>query len=146
MHGAVIKELKNATVFIGAAAVADYRPKNVAAAKIKKTDANLILELEKTPDILADVSKNRGENLLVVGFAAETNDVVENARAKMERKKLDLIVANNVSKNGAGFNSDTNAATILRRGSDEEIELSLMSKCEMADRIFDEVLKLRQKF
>ncbi len=144
MHGAVMKELKNATVFIGAAAVADYRPKTVAGEKIKKTVNNLILELEKTPDILANVSKNRGENLLVVGFAAETNDVVVNARAKMEKKNLDLIVANDVAKNGAGFNSDANAATILKRGSNEKIEISLISKREMADKILDEVLKSRQ--
>jgi len=145
MHNAVLSEIKNATVFVGAAAVADYRPKTTANAKIKKSDENLILELEKTPDILADVSKNRGGNLLIVGFAAETNDVVENARAKMEKKNLDLIVANDVSKNGAGFGSDTNIATILRGGSDEKIEIPLMSKPEMANKILDEVVRLRQK-
>lgn len=144
MHRAVMNELENATVFVGAAAVADYRPKQIASAKIKKTEENLILELEKTPDILADVSKNRGENLLVVGFAAETNDVVEHARRKMTRKNLDLIVANDVSQIGAGFNSDTNIATILRRGSDEKIEIPLMPKLEMADKILDEVVRLRK--
>lgn len=146
MHDAVMSEVKNATIFIGAAAVADYRPKTVASAKIKKTGDDLILELEKTPDILADVSKARGERLLVVGFAAETNDVLENARAKMEKKNLDLIVANDVSKSGAGFNSDTNAAFILTRSNDDKIDLPLMPKAEMADKILNEVVKLRKNF
>ncbi len=146
MFRAVMKELPEATVFVGAAAVADYRPVNVAAAKIKKTDDDfLTLELEKTTDILANVSANRHDKLLVVGFAAETNDVAGYAKSKMEKKNLDLVVANDITKNGAGFNSDTNIATIFRRGSDEKIELPLMSKRAMADKILDEVIKLRQK-
>ncbi len=144
MHEAVMNELPESTIFIGAAAVADYRPKNIAVEKIKKGSKNLILELEKTIDILADVSKNRHENLLVVGFAAETENVLEHARAKMERKNLDLIVANDVSKKGSGFNSDTNAATILRRGNVEEIVFESMPKKDLADEILDEVLKLRK--
>lgn len=144
MREAVMKELPKSTVFIGAAAVADYRPKFVAAEKIKKSSETLTLELEKTVDILADVSENRHENLLVVGFAAETENVLENARSKMERKNLDLIVANDVSKDGSGFNTDTNAAMILRRGSDEKIELGLMSKKDLADKILDEVIKSRK--
>jgi len=143
MHRAVMKELKSATVFIGAAAVSDYRPAKKAQTKIKKTQDVLNLELEKTPDILADVSKNRHDGLLVVGFAAETNDVVDYARSKMEKKNLDLIVANDITKNGAGFNVDTNIATILSKGSEEKIEFPLMSKREMADKILDEVVKLR---
>ncbi|MBA2621747.1 MAG: bifunctional phosphopantothenoylcysteine decarboxylase/phosphopantothenate--cysteine ligase CoaBC, partial [Acidobacteria bacterium] len=94
MHAAVMKELSNASIFIGAAAVADYRPKSIAESKIKKNDEIFNLELEKTPDILSDVSKNRHDGLLVVGFAAETNDVENYARSKMERKNLDLVVAN----------------------------------------------------
>ncbi|MDQ6785774.1 MAG: bifunctional phosphopantothenoylcysteine decarboxylase/phosphopantothenate--cysteine ligase CoaBC [Acidobacteriota bacterium] len=145
MHEAVLKELPNATVFIGAAAVADYRAKQISSAKIKRTENDFVLELEKTTDILADVSKNRHENLLVVGFAAETNDVAEYARAKMEKKNLDLIVANDITKNGAGFNTDTNIATLLKRDSNEKVELPLMSKAQMADKVLDEVLELRQK-
>ncbi len=145
MFQAVMRELPNATVFIGAAAVSDYRPKNVASAKIKKTNQDILtLELEKTPDILSNVSQNRHENLLVIGFAAETNDVVNYAKSKLEKKNLDLVVANDITKNGAGFNTDTNIATILKRGSDEKIEIPLMSKREMADKILDEVIKLRQ--
>ncbi len=144
MHEAVMKNLSNATIYIGAAAVADYRPKNVAENKIKKTNQDLLtLELEKTTDILSDVSANRHEGLLVVGFAAETNDVIEYARGKMERKNLDLIVANDVTKKGAGFGSDENQATIITR--ENAIELPLISKNELADKILDEIIKLRSE-
>ena len=88
------------------------------------------------------MSRNRSEGLHVGGFAAETNDVVGYARSKMEKKGLDLVVANDITKAGAGFNSDTNIATILTRSGDE-IELPLMSKREMADRILNEVLRVR---
>lgn len=142
MHGEVMKNLANATVFIGAAAVADYRPKNVADSKIKKTDASeMTLQLEKTPDILAGVSQKRHEGLIVVGFAAETNDVVSYARGKMEKKGLDLVIANDITKEGAGFNSDTNIATIISRTSEKE--MPLMSKRELADRILDEIAAMR---
>ena len=145
MFAAVMEELPPATVFIGAAAVADYRPAKRADAKIKKTADVLTLELEKTPDILAAVSANRHDGLLVVGFAAETNDVAEYAKAKMEKKNLDLVVANDITQTGAGFNTDTNIATILKRGSDEKIEIPLTSKREMADKILDEVVTLKQR-
>jgi phosphopantothenoylcysteine decarboxylase / phosphopantothenate---cysteine ligase len=144
MFQAVMKKLPEASIFIGAAAVADYRPKNVADAKIKKSEQDvLILELEKTPDILSNVSANWHNDLIVVGFAAETNDVVNYAKAKMKKKNLDLVVANDITQKGAGFNSDTNIATILRRGSDEKIELPLMPKSELADKILDEILQFR---
>ena len=144
MFQTVMKELPNATVFIGAAAVADYRPAKRAATKIKKTEDVLILELTKTPDILATVSLNRQKGLLVVGFAAETENVVEYARSKMKKKNLDLVIANDITKNGAGFNSDTNIAAIL--SGKNKIELPLMSKQKMADKILDEVVKLRKNF
>ncbi|MGB2750619.1 MAG: bifunctional phosphopantothenoylcysteine decarboxylase/phosphopantothenate--cysteine ligase CoaBC [Pyrinomonadaceae bacterium] len=144
MHAAVKAEIANATVFVGAAAVADYAPANAADAKIKKDGRDVMtLELKKTPDILAEVSKNRHDGMLVVGFAAETNDVVGYARSKMEKKGLDLVVANDITKAGAGFNTDTNIATILTRLGGE-IELPLMSKREMADRILDEIVRLRK--
>ena len=144
MYSAVTKELPNSTVFVGAAAVADYAPANSAAGKIKKDGRDfMILELKKTSDILAEVSKKRHKGLLVIGFAAETNDVVGYARSKMEKKGLDMVVANDITKKGAGFNTDTNIATILTR-SGADIELPLMSKREMADRILDEVLRLRK--
>jgi phosphopantothenoylcysteine decarboxylase/phosphopantothenate--cysteine ligase len=145
MFQAVMQELPNATIFVGAAAVADYRPAQIASSKIKKFEDVLTLELAKTPDILANVSANRHDGLLVVGFAAETENVIDYARSKMERKNLDLVVANDITKDGAGFNHDTNAATVLKRDSDEKIEIPLMAKREMADRILDEVVKLRHK-
>jgi phosphopantothenoylcysteine decarboxylase/phosphopantothenate--cysteine ligase len=144
MFRAVMKKLSETTVFIGAAAVADYRPRNVADAKIKKTDQEVLtLELEKTPDILSNVSANRPDGMLVIGFAAETNEVASYGKSKLERKNLDLVVANDITKAGAGFNTDTNIATIISR--ETEIELPLMTKRELADKILDEVVKLRQK-
>ncbi len=142
MHTAVMGELEGSTVFIGAAAVADYAPANAADAKIKKEGRDtMTLELKKTPDILAGVSQKRHDGLLVVGFAAETNDVIGYARSKMEKKGLDMVVANDITAKGAGFNTDTNIATIITRSG--ETELPLMSKRDMADRILDEVLLLR---
>jgi phosphopantothenoylcysteine decarboxylase / phosphopantothenate---cysteine ligase len=145
MHQAVLANLSNATVYIGAAAVADYRPKNRADNKIKKNNDELIIELEKTTDILADVSKNRHEGLIVVGFAAETNDIESYAKSKMERKNLDMIVANDVSNKDTGFGSDKNRAIIFVRGAEKPIEIPLMSKREMADKILDEVVRFRHK-
>ncbi|HKP69591.1 MAG TPA: bifunctional phosphopantothenoylcysteine decarboxylase/phosphopantothenate--cysteine ligase CoaBC [Pyrinomonadaceae bacterium] len=142
MHDAVMKELKNATIFIGAAAVADYTPTHAAAGKIKKDEKDeMLLLLRKTPDILADVSKNRTNGLLVVGFAAETTDVLEYARSKMKKKNLDMVVANDITQDGAGFNTDTNIATIITDS--EEIDVPLMSKRELADIILDEVVRKR---
>lgn len=143
MHTAVMAELKNATVFIGAAAVADYAPVKAAATKIKKDAKDTMsLELAKTQDILADVSRSRGDGQIVVGFAAETTDVIEYARSKMEKKGLDMVVANDITAKGAGFNTDTNSATIIIRG-EKDIELPLMPKREMADKILDEIAKIR---
>lgn len=144
MFKAVMEKLSETTIFIGAAAVADYRPKNIAAAKIKKSNRDVLtLELEKTPDILSSVSNKRHNGLLVVGFAAETNDVTGYAKSKMEKKNLDLVVANDITQKGAGFNTDTNIATIITK--ETEIDLPLMSKRELADKILDEVVILRRK-
>ena len=146
MYEAVMSEMQKATVFIGAAAVADYAPANSAKAKIKKDGREkLTLELHRTPDILSDVSKNRTNGLLVVGFAAETNDVVNYARSKIEKKALDMVVANDITKEGAGFDTDTNIATILKRDAEQEINLPKMSKRELADRILDEIIRLRKE-
>jgi phosphopantothenoylcysteine decarboxylase/phosphopantothenate--cysteine ligase len=140
-----MSELPNATVFVGAAAVADYRPANIAGAKIKKDGREeMTLQLVKTPDILADVARNRSNGLLVIGFAAETNDVVGYARSKMKKKNLDMVVANDITADGAGFNTDTNIATILTRNGGGDVELPLMQKREMAERIIDEIMRLRK--
>ena len=145
MHKSVLNELPNATVFIGAAAVADYRPAQIADGKIKKEGRDtMTLELVKTPDILSEVSGNRANGLLVVGFAAETSNVVECAQSKMEKKNLDLVVANDITAEGAGFNTETNIATMISRIDNKQIELPLMSKREMAERILDEIVRLRK--
>jgi phosphopantothenoylcysteine decarboxylase / phosphopantothenate---cysteine ligase len=141
MHETVMQNLADATVYIGAAAVADYRPKTVADNKIKKNNESLTIELERTTDILADVSAHRHNGLLVVGFAAETNDVENYARDKMKRKNLDMIVANDVTKKGAGFGSDDNQATIITK--EKTNELPLMSKTELSNKILDEIIELR---
>lgn len=144
MHQAVMQELPWATVFISAAAVADYRPSQRAITKIKKGESSMVLNLERTRDILAEVASARINGLLVIGFAAETNDLLPNAREKLRAKNLDAIVANDVSRVDAGFDSNENAITILRRDPQEPIELPLMSKLEAADRILDEILRLRE--
>ncbi|HEX8746598.1 MAG TPA: phosphopantothenoylcysteine decarboxylase, partial [Pyrinomonadaceae bacterium] len=142
MRAAVMREIEHATVFIASAAVSDYRPANRAASKLKKSDAHLMLELEPTPDILAEVSGKRRDGLLVIGFAAETDDVTAHARLKLERKNLDAIVANDVTQDGAGFEAETNIITLISRGA-EPVELPLMSKLEAAHRILDEIVRLR---
>ncbi len=142
MYQAVLKELPESTIYIGAAAVADYRPQREDK-KIKKTNQEtLVLTLEKTPDILSNVAKNRHEGLLVIGFAAETNDVVKYAESKMERKNLDLVIANDITQKGAGFGSDSNIVTIISR-KNKPISLPLMPKIEVADKVLDEIVKLR---
>mgnify|MGYP006198727461 CR=1 FL=1 len=144
MFNAVKDAAERATVFIGAAAVADYRPASVADAKIKKDDRDsLTLELKKTPDILSEVSKRRRDGQLVIGFAAETGDAVTQGKIKLGKKNLDMVVANDITKDGAGFDTDTNIATMITRNG--QTELPLMSKREMADKILDEIINLRKQ-
>lgn len=145
MRDAVLREVENATVFIAAAAVADYRPAAPAHEKLKKTGSAFTLTLEPTPDILAEVSQKRRDGLLVVGFAAETERVVENARDKLTRKRLDAIVANDLTQDGAGFNTETNVVTLLTRDREQPSALPLMSKLDAAHCILDEVLRLRRE-
>lgn len=144
MHAAVRAEIKSATVFIGAAAVSDYCPAKRAEQKIKKSGAALTLTLEPTPDILAAVAAARHDGLLVIGFAAESENVVANAHEKLARKKLDAIVANDITRDGAGFDAETNIVTIIARDRDAHVELPLLSKLETAHRILDEVVRLRR--
>jgi phosphopantothenoylcysteine decarboxylase/phosphopantothenate--cysteine ligase len=124
-----------------AAAVADYRPTERSNQKIKHGKEVLTLRLEPNPDILANVAKGKGERL-VVGFAAETGSVAENARKKLAQKNADLIVANDVSEEGAGFDTDTNIATLFSRDG-RDLPLPRMSKADVAQRILDEALRLR---
>jgi phosphopantothenoylcysteine decarboxylase/phosphopantothenate--cysteine ligase len=143
MRNAVAQEVVNATIFMAAAAVSDYRAKEKAATKIKKSDAELELRLERTADIVAEVAAGRTNGQLVIGFAAETNDLLTHARGKLLSKGLDAVVANDVSREDAGFDSENNAVVILLRDDPRPIELPLMSKLETAHRILDEVVKLR---
>jgi phosphopantothenoylcysteine decarboxylase/phosphopantothenate--cysteine ligase len=145
MHQAVRNELKDASVFIGAAAVSDYRPVVRAAEKIKKASPSFNVTLERTADILGDVAGSKNKGLLVIGFAAETENLLANAREKLDAKGLDAIVANDVTQNGAGFDSDTNAITIIRRGQSDPLKLPMMSKLDAANRILDEVVLLRKE-
>jgi phosphopantothenoylcysteine decarboxylase/phosphopantothenate--cysteine ligase len=140
MYDAVLAHLEAVTVVIKAAAVADYRPKQVAREKIKKDERVPEVTLESTPDILAEVGKRKGRRILV-GFAAETHDLVANARKKLQRKNLDLMVANDVSQPGAGFDADTNLVKILDAKGGVE-ELPLLPKAAVADRILDRVVQL----
>jgi phosphopantothenoylcysteine decarboxylase/phosphopantothenate--cysteine ligase len=144
MRDAVMVEVGGATVFVAAAAVADYRPAARAVDKIKKSASALTLALEPTPDILAEVSRARREGLLVVGFAAETERVVENALDKLRRKNLDAVVANDLTQDGAGFNTETNVITLLTRDRERPDTLPLMSKLDAAHHILDEVVRLRR--
>jgi len=142
MSQAVASESGNASVFIGAAAIADYRPSERAGEKIKKSQETLTLTLERTPDVLSQVAAARSNGMLVIGFAAETENVLENARQKLERKNLDAIVANDVSRADAGFDTTTNAVTIITKNSNP-VELPVMSKHEAANRILDVIVTLR---
>ena len=144
MSQAVEQERAAHTVFIGAAAIADYRPSQRAGQKIKKTDDSITLTLERTPDVLAEVADARVNGMLVVGFAAETENVIANARKKLNAKKLDAIVANDVTRSDSGFDSRTNAVTIITKDNDVPVELPVMSKREAADRILDVIVSLRK--
>jgi len=141
MHRAVLDSFERCTLAILAAAVADYRPVEKHPEKIKKSRESLTVSLEPTADILAEVAKIKGDRI-IVGFAAETDHVAENARKKLTAKNADLIVANDVTAEGAGFDSDTNVVTIFSRDG-RDLALPKMRKSEVARRILDEVLRLR---
>jgi len=141
MHQAVGQHFSAATIGIFSAAVADYRPAEPRPQKMKRTKEPLTLRLEPNPDILASAAKEKGARL-IVGFAAETDHVAENARKKLSAKNADLIVANDVTAEGAGFDSNTNVVTLLARDG-RDLALPKMTKQEVAERILDEVVRLR---
>jgi len=140
MRQAVLRLLPEASIVIKTAAVADYRPKNAADQKIKRTGP-LTLELEPTRDILAELARHR-QSQLIIGFAAETQNVLENARKKLTSKSLDAIVVNDVSREGVGFDSDRNAVTIITH--DEVVEVPETTKWDVAQRVLDQVVRLRK--
>jgi phosphopantothenoylcysteine decarboxylase/phosphopantothenate--cysteine ligase len=142
MHRAVRQRAASANVVIMAAAVSDYRPAAQQDKKLKRGEGSFTLELEPTPDILAELGReNRGQ--ILVGFAAETNAVADNARGKLARKGADMIVANDVTQEGAGFDTDTNIVTLYLRDG-REIPLPKMTKFEVANQILDGVLEIQK--
>jgi phosphopantothenoylcysteine decarboxylase / phosphopantothenate---cysteine ligase len=143
MADAVLERLPRTTVLVMTAAVSDFRPASAARQKIKKQETALALELQATRDILSEVQTRRQPGQCVVGFAAETNQILENASAKLRSKGLDLIVANDVTQEGAGFAVDTNIATILFPDGRRQ-DLPQMTKFELANRVLDEVVQLRR--
>jgi phosphopantothenoylcysteine decarboxylase/phosphopantothenate--cysteine ligase len=143
MHKAVLDNYKKAAIIIKAAAVADYCPKVLSAEKIKKDKKTLSLELKRNPDIIAEIGKNKG-NRILVGFAMETQNLLANAREKLKTKNMDLIVANNLQEEGAGFRANTNIITIIdRTGKAESFEK--MTKIEAAEEILNRVQKIIKK-
>ncbi len=142
MRDAVMEHFSEADMVIKAAAVADYRVRNVSDQKIKKNDEELTLVLEKNPDILKELGEKKRAGQILVGFAAETQNLLEYAKAKLEKKNLDMIVANDVSRKDAGFNTDTNVVKLLYRNGAIE-ELPIMTKHKLADELLNRVLKIK---
>ena len=142
MYEAVIDRFDNIDIVIKAAAVADYKPKYVSDSKIKKSDSDLSLELDRNKDILFELGK-RKTNQILVGFAAETNDLLENAKKKLTKKNLDFIVANDLKQEGAGFATDTNIAKLIFSNGKIE-ELPIMTKKELSKRIYDKIIYIIQ--
>jgi len=141
MRQAVLKLLPQATIVIKTAAVSDYRPKSLASQKIKRTGP-MTLELEPTADILSEIARHK-QSQLIIGFAAETQNALENARKKLASKSLDAIVVNDVSREGVGFESDRNAVTILTE--QDVVEVPETSKWDVAQRVLDQVVRLRDR-
>jgi phosphopantothenoylcysteine decarboxylase / phosphopantothenate---cysteine ligase len=140
MHKAVMDNYKKTDIIIKAAAVADYRPKVLAEEKIKKDRKTISLELERNPDIIAEIGKNKG-NRVLVGFAMETQNLLVNAAEKIKKKNMDLIVANNLREEGAGFGTNTNVITIIDRAGKPE-SFGKMTKIEAAEEILNRVKKI----
>ena len=143
MFDAVTAEAENQDIIIKAAAVADYRPVTVADNKLKKKDDEMVVELERTRDILAWLGAHKKENQILCGFAMETEHMVEHAREKLKKKNLDLIAANNVKVSGAGFGTDTNVVTMIT--GQGETELEMMSKEAVSVKLTDELLNMYRR-
>lgn len=142
MFNAVKSEADSADIIIKSAAVADYRPAHIADNKIKKSEGNSEIILERTTDILAYLGNHRRDGQFICGFSMETENMLENSRAKLKKKNIDMIVANNLRTEGAGFGTDTNVVTFITN--DTEAELDIMSKDDVADKIFDFILEKMQ--
>ena len=143
MFEAFKSRFKDNDIIIKAAAVADYKPKTVAENKIKKKDGDMSIDMDRTTDIIKYMGENRRKGQFICGFSMETENMLENSRAKLKRKNIDMIVANNLKVKGAGFGTDTNIVTMITP--DDEKQLEIMSKDEVADKILDEILKKMEK-
>ena len=142
MAEAVKQRAGQQDIIIKAAAVADYRPSNPADEKVKKKDGDSSLHLERTEDILSYLGSHRREGQFICGFSMETENMLENSKKKLEKKNVDMIVANNLKTKGAGFGTDTNVVTIITK--DEVKELEMMSKTQVAACIMDEIIARRK--
>jgi len=139
MFDAVKENYLDADIIIKAAAVADYRSKSVSDEKIKKKDDDMMLQLERTQDILQFLGENKKQNQFLCGFSMETENVITNSKAKLVKKNLDMIVANNLKVDGAGFGTDTNIVTFIT--AEDTIEYPIMSKDEVSSEILNFILK-----
>lgn len=139
MYNAVMSEIDDADIIVMAAAVADYTPAQVSDEKLKKKDGDMSVEMKRTRDILKEAGKIKKANQYICGFAMETQNLIENAKAKLEAKNADMIVANSLRTEGAGFGTETNVATLIN--SEEIKQLPIMSKDELAEIILDEAIK-----
>lgn len=143
MYNAVTANAQNADIIIKSAAVADYTPLTVADNKIKKSDADMSIPLKRTKDILKTLGQTRKENQFICGFSMETENMIENSVKKLESKNIDMIVANNLKQQGAGFGTDTNIITMITKT--ESIELPILSKEECAEKLLDKITEIRSK-
>lgn len=141
MYEAVISRVEEQDIIIKAAAVADYRPLNISDQKMKKKDEELIVELERTRDIIKTIGDNKSEKLFLCGFSMETENMLENSREKLAKKNLDMVIANNLKEAGAGFGVDTNVVTIITKN--QWKTLPLMSKVGAANKILTEIMRTR---
>ncbi|MEG0107564.1 MAG: bifunctional phosphopantothenoylcysteine decarboxylase/phosphopantothenate--cysteine ligase CoaBC [Lachnospiraceae bacterium] len=141
MYEAVLSKSKKQDIIMKAAAVADYRPKEISIEKVKKSDQELSIDLERTDDILKYLGDHKEEHQFLCGFSMETQNMIENSRRKLQKKNLDMIVANNLKEAGAGFGTETNRVTIITE--QEHKTLELMPKEEVAKKLIDEILRTR---
>lgn len=138
MFDAVMSAADNMDIIVKAAAVADYRPKNISSEKVKKKDGDMSIEMERTDDILKTLGENKKDGQFICGFSMETENMLENSRVKLKKKNVDMIVANNLKQDGAGFGGDTNIVTLIT--AQDEVQLEKMSKDKVAEKIFDFIL------
>ena len=142
MYEAVTEKSGEMDIIIKAAAVADYRPRTVSDEKIKKKDDDMAIEMERTDDILGYLGAHKREGQFLCGFSMETQNMLENSKAKLTKKNVDMIVANNLKVKGAGFGTDTNIVTLIT--AEEVKELDILSKDKVAEKLLDEILRKKK--